>query len=131
MNFRKLITKDIISFSEDKTQEHAIIFMKDYTIGSLPMNTDEKVIGVRDMDIVYEHVSDDKDIETKRILETMIPRPIVSHNYSNVDVIMMYVEDFLEGLKKQWLLYMAIQKFLYRNIKDVINDLLEIMYTHN
>ena len=67
MKISEIMTKDVISLSVDDTVEHAAELMKEYNIGSIPVNTEEKIVGiVTDRDIILRCVAEGKDIKNAK-----------------------------------------------------------------
>lgn len=87
MKVCEIMTKDVISLSVDDTAEHAAELMKEYNIGSIPVNTDDRgVVGiVTDRDIILRCTAVGKDIKTKKVREIMTSNPVIVDENINVD----------------------------------------------
>ncbi|MFT5875183.1 MAG: CBS domain-containing protein [Clostridium sp.] len=85
MKVSEIMTKDVISLSVDDTAQHAAELMKEYNIGSIPVNSEEKIIGiVTDRDIILRCVSEGMDIKTQKVRDIMTSNPVVGDE--NIDV---------------------------------------------
>lgn len=85
MKISEIMTKDVISLSVDDTVEHAAELMKEHNIGSIPVNTEEKVVGiVTDRDIILRCVAEGKDIKMQKVRDIMTSNPVVGEE--NIDV---------------------------------------------
>lgn len=72
MKVRDIMTKDIASLRSDDTIEHAAQLMKQYNCGSLPVCTQDKLIGIiTDRDIAVRSVASGEDVTHKRVGEIM------------------------------------------------------------
>ena len=86
MKISEIMTKDVISLSVDDTVEHAAKLMKQHNIGSIPVNTKEKIVGiVTDRDIILRCVAEGKDLKTQVVREIMTSNPVVGDENINVD----------------------------------------------
>jgi CBS domain-containing protein len=66
------MTKDIASLRSDDTIEHAAQLMKQYNCGSLPVCTQDKLIGiVTDRDIAVRSVASGEDVTSRRVGDIM------------------------------------------------------------
>lgn len=85
MKVSEIMTKDVISLSVDDTAQRAAQLMKEYNIGSIPVNTEKKIIGiVTDRDIILRSVSEGVDIKTQKVRDIMTSNPVVGDE--NIDV---------------------------------------------
>ncbi len=72
MKVRDIMTKDIASLRSDDTIEHAAQLMKQYNCGSLPVCTQDKLIGiVTDRDIAVRSVASGEDVTSRRVGDIM------------------------------------------------------------
>jgi CBS domain-containing protein len=66
------MTKDIASLRSDDSLEHAAQLMKQYNCGSLPVCTQDKLIGIiTDRDIAVRSVASGDDVAQKRVGDVM------------------------------------------------------------
>ncbi|MBU3191105.1 CBS domain-containing protein [Clostridium bowmanii] len=86
MKISEIMTKDVVSLSVDDTVKHAAELMKEHNIGSLPVNTGEKVVGIiTDRDIILRCVAEGKDLKVQKVREIMTTNPVVANENLNVD----------------------------------------------
>ena len=87
MKVSEIMTKDVISLSVDDTAEHAAELMKQYDIGSIPVNTEDRgIIGiVTDRDIILRCVAEGKDIKTQKVRSIMTSNPVACDQDIDVD----------------------------------------------
>lgn len=86
MKISEIMSKDVISLSVDDTVEHAALLMKDHNIGSIPVNTNEKIVGiVTDRDIILRGVAEGKDLKMQKVREIMTSNPVVGNENLNVE----------------------------------------------
>ncbi len=72
MKVRDIMTKDIASLRSDDSLEHAAQLMKQYNCGSLPVCTQDKLIGIiTDRDITVRSVATGEDVSHKRVGDVM------------------------------------------------------------
>ena len=72
MKVRDIMTKDIASLRSDDSLEHAAQLMKQYNCGSLPVCTQDKLIGIiTDRDITVRSVATGEDAAHKRVGDVM------------------------------------------------------------
>ena len=86
MKVSEIMTKDVISLSIDDTIKHAAELMKEYNIGSIPVNADDRgIVGiVTDRDIILRCVAEDKDIKIQNVRSIMTTNPVVGDENINV-----------------------------------------------
>ena len=85
MKVSEIMTKEVIRLSVDDTAEYAAHLMKEHNIGAIPVDTQEKVVGIlTDRDIVLRCIAENKDIKTQKVREIMTSNPVVAE--SNMDV---------------------------------------------
>ncbi|MBU3159902.1 CBS domain-containing protein [Clostridium frigoris] len=87
MKISEIMTKEVISLSVDDTVERAAQIMREYNIGSIPVNTDGRgVVGIiTDRDIILRCVAEGKDIKMQKIREIMTSNPVVGDENINVN----------------------------------------------
>jgi CBS domain-containing protein len=86
MKISEIMTKDVISLSVDDTAEHAAELMKEHNIGSIPVNTEDKVVGiVTDRDIIVRCIAEGKDIKMQKVRDIMTSNPVVGNQDINVE----------------------------------------------
>jgi CBS domain-containing protein len=86
MKISEIMTKDVISLSVDDTVEHAAILMRDHNIGSIPVSTNEKIVGiVTDRDIILRCAAEGKDLKTQIVREIMTTNPVLGNENINVE----------------------------------------------
>ena len=86
MKVSEIMTKDVISLSVDDTAQHAAELMKEHNIGSIPVHTNEKVVGiVTDRDIILRCAAEGKDIKMQKVRDIMTSNPVVGDQNINVD----------------------------------------------
>jgi len=87
MKLSEIMTKDVKSITVNDTVEHAAEIMKEYNIGSIPVNSDGRgIVGiVTDRDIILRCTSLGKDIKTKKVREIMTSNPVVVDESINVE----------------------------------------------
>ena len=86
MKVSEIMTKDVISVSVDDTAQHAAQLMKEYNIGSIPVNSNNKVVGIiTDRDIILRCAADSKDFKTKKVREIMTSNPVLWDENINVE----------------------------------------------
>jgi len=72
LKVRDIMTKEIASLRSDDTIEHAAQLMKQYNCGSLPVCTQDKLIGiVTDRDIAVRSVATGEDVTSRRVGDIM------------------------------------------------------------
>ncbi|MBU3112812.1 CBS domain-containing protein [Clostridium lacusfryxellense] len=79
MKVSEIMTRDVISLSVDDTVERAAELMKEYNIGSIPVNTEDRgVVGiVTDRDIILRCAAEGKDIKTQKVRGIMTSNPVI------------------------------------------------------
>ena len=72
MKVREIMSKDIASLKSDDRVERAAQLMKQYNCGSIPVCTQDKLIGiVTDRDIAVRSVASGKDVTQQRVCDIM------------------------------------------------------------
>ncbi|HHU73329.1 MAG TPA: CBS domain-containing protein [Clostridiales bacterium] len=79
MKVRDIMTKDVVCLRSDDTIERAARLMKQYNVGSLPVCTDDKIIGiVTDRDITVRSVAPGS-LSMQRVGDIMTRDPVVGN----------------------------------------------------
>ncbi|MBU3090796.1 CBS domain-containing protein [Clostridium sp. CM028] len=134
MKVSEIMTKDVLSLSVDDTAKHAAELMKEHNIGSIPVKTKEKVIGiVTDRDIILRCVAEGKDVKTQKVRDIMTSNPVVGDQNMNVDdAIRIMSERQIRRLPitaKDQLVGMvslgdvALEPKLHEEARDVLSDI--------
>lgn len=72
MKVKEIMSKDIASLRSDESIERAAQLMKQYSCGSIPVCTQDKVIGiVTDRDIAVRCVAEGKDVSQQKVSDVM------------------------------------------------------------
>ena len=72
MKVREIMSKDIASLRTDESIERAAQLMKQYSCGSIPVCTQDKVIGiVTDRDIAVRCVAEGKNVSQQKVSDVM------------------------------------------------------------
>ncbi|HWT76375.1 MAG TPA: CBS domain-containing protein [Mobilitalea sp.] len=72
MRVREIMSQDIASLRSDDSIERAAQLMKQYNCGSIPVCTDDKLIGiVTDRDIALRSVASGQDVTSQRVGDIM------------------------------------------------------------
>jgi CBS domain-containing protein len=80
------MTKDIASLRSDDTIEHAAQLMKQYNCGSLPVCTQDKLIGIiTDRDIAVRSVAAGEDVTSKRVGDVMTSEVLFANPETDVN----------------------------------------------
>ncbi|MBW9144639.1 CBS domain-containing protein [Clostridium sp. CM027] len=134
MKVSEIMTKDVLSLAVDDTAKHAAELMKEHNIGSIPVKTKEKVIGiVTDRDIILRCVAEGKDVKTQKVRDIMTSNPVVGDQNMNVDdAIRIMSERQIRRLPitaKDQLVGMvslgdvALEPKLHEEARDVLSDI--------
>ena len=79
MKIRDIMTKDIATLRSDDTIERAARLMKQYDVGSLPVCTDDKIIGIiTDRDIAVRSVAPGQ-VSNQRVRDVMSTNLVVGN----------------------------------------------------
>jgi CBS domain-containing protein len=79
MKIRDIMTKDIATLRSDDTIERAARLMRQYDVGSIPVCTDDKIIGiVTDRDIAVRSVAPGQ-IDRQRVSDVMSTNLVVGN----------------------------------------------------
>ncbi len=85
MKVRDIMSKDIASVSSDDSIERAAQLMKQYDVGSIPVCSQDKVIGiVTDRDIALRTVASGQDTKQQKVSDIMTSDPAVGDPEMNV-----------------------------------------------
>ncbi|MDF2615025.1 MAG: yhcV [Clostridia bacterium] len=85
MKVKEIMSKEIASLNSDDSIEKAAQLMKQHDVGSIPVCSDEKVIGiVTDRDIALRSVAEGQDTKHQKVREIMSSDPIVGSPEMNV-----------------------------------------------
>jgi CBS domain-containing protein len=78
MKVKDIMTKEIASLNSDDSVERAVQLMKQYDIGSIPVCSQEKVIGiVTDRDIALRSQAEGQSSKPQKIKDIMSSNPVV------------------------------------------------------
>jgi CBS domain-containing protein len=79
MKIRDIMTKDIATLRSDDTIERAARLMKQYDVGSIPVCTDDKIIGIiTDRDIAVRSVAPGQ-VDNQRVCDVMSTNLVVGN----------------------------------------------------
>lgn len=86
MKVKDIMSTEIASLNTDDTIERAAQLMKQYDVGSIPVCSKEKVIGiVTDRDIAVRCVAAGQDTKHQRVQDIMTSDPVVGSPEMNVN----------------------------------------------
>jgi CBS domain-containing protein len=86
MKISEIMSKDVISLSVEDSVEHAAMLMKEHNIGSIPVKTQEKIVGiVTDRDIITRCVAEGSDMKIQKVREIMTSNPVLGDININVN----------------------------------------------
>jgi CBS domain-containing protein len=86
MKVKDIMSKDIASLKSDDSIERAAQLMKQYDVGSIPVCSNEKVIGiVTDRDIALRSVASGQDSTKQRVSDIMTSDLVVGSPDMNVE----------------------------------------------
>ena len=78
MKVKDIMSKDIASLNSDDSIERAAQLMKQYDVGSIPVCSQEKVIGiVTDRDIALRSTAEGQSTTQQKVSEIMSSNPVV------------------------------------------------------
>jgi CBS domain-containing protein len=78
MKVSEFMTKDIASVNREDTVERAAQMMKEYNVGSIPVVSENKIVGiVTDRDIVLRSAAEGENIERQQVKDIMTSNPVV------------------------------------------------------
>lgn len=85
MKVKDIMTTEIASLNTDDTIERAAQLMKQYDVGSIPVCSQDKVIGiVTDRDIAIRCVASGQDTKQHKVQDIMTANPVVGNPEMNV-----------------------------------------------
>lgn len=85
MQIKDVMTKDVASVKPEDSVERAAQLMDEYNIGSIPVCSSEKIIGIiTDRDIACRSVAKGENTKTQTVRDVMTSNPVVIN--SNADV---------------------------------------------
>ncbi|OFI05084.1 hypoxic response protein 1 [Clostridium acetireducens DSM 10703] len=85
MNVKDIMTSNVVTLKAEDSIEKAAQCMKRYDIGSVPVCSENKVVGiVTDRDIALRSVSQGKNVKNQTVREIMSSNPVVVQ--SNTDI---------------------------------------------
>jgi CBS domain-containing protein len=86
MKVKDIMTTDPASLSSDDTIEKAAQLMKQYDVGSIPVCSQDHVVGiVTDRDITLRCVATGQDVKQQKVCDIMTENPVVGNPDMNVD----------------------------------------------
>jgi len=86
MKVKDIMSRDIASLNSDDSIEMAAQLMKQYDVGSLPVCSNGKVVGiVTDRDIALRSVASGQDSKQKKICDIMTSNLVVGNPEMNVN----------------------------------------------
>ena len=78
MKVKDIMSKQIASVNSDDSIEKAAQLMKQYDVGSIPVCSQQKVIGiVTDRDITLRSIADGQNSNSQKVMDIMSPNPVV------------------------------------------------------
>lgn len=78
MKVSEVMTKSVTNLSTDDTVEHAAQLMKEYNVGSIPVCSGDKMVGIiTDRDITLRSVAEGENIQNQRVRDIMTSNPVV------------------------------------------------------
>lgn len=85
MKVKDIMSKEIASVNSEDSIERAAQLMKQYNVGSIPVCSQDKVIGiVTDRDITLRSVADGQDIQNQKVKDVMTAEPALGNPEMNV-----------------------------------------------
>ncbi|MEK6266414.1 MAG: CBS domain-containing protein [Clostridium sp.] len=86
MKISEIMSKDVISLSVEDTVEHAAMLMREHNIGSIPVRSEDKVVGIlTDRDIIMRCVAEGSDMKMQKVREIMTSNPVLGDVNINAD----------------------------------------------
>lgn len=77
MKVKDVMTKYVVSLSTDDTVERAVQLMKEHNIGSVPVCSGDKVVGIiTDRDIAIRSTTGTQNFTTQSVREVMSSNPV-------------------------------------------------------
>ncbi|WP_069997653.1 CBS domain-containing protein [Cellulosilyticum sp. I15G10I2] len=86
MKVKDIMSKEIASLCTDDSIEKAAQLMKQHDVGSIPVCSQEKVVGiVTDRDIALRSVAEGQNSQQQKVKEIMTSNPVVGSPEMNVN----------------------------------------------
>lgn len=80
MKVKDIMTKEIASIDSDDSIEKAAQLMKQYDVGSIPVCSQKKVIGiVTDRDIALRSIAEGQNTKQQKVRDIMTSNPVVGN----------------------------------------------------
>ena len=80
MKVKDIMSKTVVNLNPEDTVDQAAHLMKEHNVGSIPVCSSEKVIGIiTDRDIALRSVADENNSTTQKIREIMSPNPVLGN----------------------------------------------------
>lgn len=78
MKVSEVMTKSVADLDADDSVEHAAQLMKEYNVGSIPVCSGSKIVGIiTDRDIALRSVAEGENIENQKVRDIMSSNPVV------------------------------------------------------
>lgn len=78
MKVSEFMTKDVASLKREDTVEHAAQLMKEYNVGSIPVVSENKIVGiVTDRDIALRSAAEGENAQRQKVKDIMSSNPVV------------------------------------------------------
>ena len=85
MQVKDVMTKNVASLNPEDSVERAAQLMDEYNIGSIPVCSAEKVIGIiTDRDIACRCVAKGENTKIQTVRDVMTSNPVVINSYSDI-----------------------------------------------
>lgn len=86
MKVKDIMSKEIASVNSEDSIERAAQLMKQYDVGSIPVCSQEEVVGiVTDRDITLRSVATGQDSRQQKVRDIMSSNPVLGNPEMNVD----------------------------------------------
>ena len=86
MKVKDIMSKEITSLSSEDSIEKAAQLMKQCDVGSIPVCSQEKVVGiVTDRDIALRAVAEGQNVKQQKVRDIMTSNPVVGNPEMNID----------------------------------------------
>lgn len=80
MKVKDIMSKTVVNLNPEDTVDQAAHLMKEHNVGSIPVCSSEKVIGIiTDRDITLRSVADGNNSTTQKIREIMSSNPVLGN----------------------------------------------------
>lgn len=91
---RDIMSSDIACLNMDDTVEKAAQLMKQYDVGSIPICSNQQVVGiVTDRDITVRSVAECQDMKRQKVSEIMTSDPVVGNSTMSVQEVAKLMSD--------------------------------------